>query len=207
MEEYLQVSEVINWQHPTVLKLAKKIASRHQTSEAIAKACFEWVRDKIYHSYDYQMNPVTCRASDVLKYKTGYCYAKSHLLAALLRANGVPAGFCYQRLRLHDNGELYSLHGLNAVYLPEIGWYRIDARRNRQNVDAQFVPSKEQLAFKIQFPQEANFQNIFWEPLPIVVEALQAFNTWNDMLINLPDIPLELLEKFGLALRVDINQH
>lgn len=26
-------------------------------------------------------NPVTCRASEVLVHGTGYCYAKSHLLA------------------------------------------------------------------------------------------------------------------------------
>ncbi|WP_258003947.1 transglutaminase-like domain-containing protein [Fischerella thermalis] len=70
IKKYLQVSEIIDWQHPTILELAKKIASSHQTPEAIAKACFKWV-----------MNPVTCKASDVLKHKTGFCYAKSHLLA------------------------------------------------------------------------------------------------------------------------------
>ena len=71
MKKYMQISEIIDWQHPTILELAKKVASSHQTSEAIAKACFEWVRDEIYHSCDYQMNPVTCKASDVLKYRTG----------------------------------------------------------------------------------------------------------------------------------------
>jgi transglutaminase-like putative cysteine protease len=194
MKEYLQVTEVIDWQHSTVLELAKKIAFKHQTLEAIAKACFEWVRDEIYHSSDYQMNPVTCRASDVLKYKTGYCYAKSHLLAALLRANNIPTGFCYQRLSINDNGEPYCLHGLNAVYLPEIGWYRIDARGNRSGIDAQFVPPKEQLAYKIQLPGEADFQNILSEPLLLVVEALQASSTWDSLLLNLPDISLELFE-------------
>lgn len=59
MESYLQASEIIDWQHPAILELAKKIATEHQTVEAIAKASFEWVRDEIYHSYDYQMNPVT----------------------------------------------------------------------------------------------------------------------------------------------------
>jgi len=191
--DYLQVSEIINWQHPTILELAKKIATEHETTEAISRACFEWVRDEIYHSYDYQMNPITCRASDVLKYRTGYCYAKSHLLAALLRANGIPAGLCYQRLSVNDDGEPYSLHGFNAVYLPKVGWYRIDARGNREDVNAQFTPPKEQLAFKIQFLEEADFQNIFFEPLPVVVEALQAHKTWDDMLRNLPDVPLELL--------------
>lgn len=87
MEEYLKVSEVIDWQHPEIMERAKQIASGFETPMAIAQACFEWVRDEIFHSYDYQMNPVTCRASDVLQHKTGYCFAKSHLLAALLRAN------------------------------------------------------------------------------------------------------------------------
>ncbi len=201
MEEYLQVSEVVDWQHPKVREIANKIASRHQTLEGIAKACFEWVRDEIYHSYDYQMNPITCRASDVLKYKTGYCFAKSHLLAGLLRANGIPAGFCYQRLSINDNGEPYSLHGFNAIYLPEIGWYRVDARGNRKGVDTHFSPPKEQLAYKIQLPEEAEFQEIFSEPLTLVIEALQTYSAWDNMLVNLPDIPLNFLENYGLSLR------
>jgi transglutaminase-like putative cysteine protease len=95
MEQYLKVSEVIDWQHPEIMKRAEKIALENESPMAISQACFEWVRDKIYHSYDYQMNPVTCRASEVLQHKTGYCFAKSHLLAALLRANQIPVGFCY----------------------------------------------------------------------------------------------------------------
>jgi transglutaminase-like putative cysteine protease len=199
MEKYLQVSEVIDWQDPAVLERAQHIASGHQTPDLIAKACFEWVRDEIHHSVDYQMNPVTYRASEVLHHKTGYCYAKSHLLAALLRANRIPAGFCYQRLSIDDKGASYSLHGFNAMYLPEVGWYRVDARGNREGVDAQFTPPKEQLAFSIQFPEEADFQNILPEPLSIVIEALKAQHTWEGMLRNLPDIPLELAEKCGLA--------
>ena len=199
MEEYLQVSEVIDWQEPTVLELAQHIVSGHQTPDLIAKACFEWVRGEIHHSVDYQMNPVTYRASDVLKYRTGYCYAKSHLLAALLRANRIPAGFCYQRLSIDDKGVPYSLHGFNAIYLPEVGWYRVDARGNKEGVDAQFSPPQEHLAFKIQFPEEADFHAILSEPLQIIVEALQAQTTWDDMLHNLPDIVLEFAKNYGLV--------
>jgi transglutaminase-like putative cysteine protease len=144
MNVYLQTSDMIDWQNPAIVELAKTLAWGQPDPIAIARSCFEWVRDEIRHSYDYQMNPVTCRASDVLRYKTGYCYAKSHLLAALLRANGIPAGLCYQRLSLDDTGAPYCLHGLNAVYLPEIGWYRMDARGNRSGVDAQFTPPIEQ---------------------------------------------------------------
>ena len=149
MKEYLEATEIIDWQHPNIVDLASSLAVGKTDSVAIAKACFEWVRDEIKHSCDYQMNPVTCLASEVLQHQTGYCYAKSHLLAALLRANQIPAGFCYQRLSVSDDGAPFCLHGLNAVYLPEYGWYRVDARGNKEDVDAQFIPPQEQLAFKL----------------------------------------------------------
>lgn len=199
MKEYLRASEVINWQHLEIVELAKQIASGHKTSTAIAKASFEWVRDEICHSFDYQMNPITCRASDVLKYKTGYCFAKSHLLAALLRANQIPAGFCYQRLSIDDKGAPYSLHGFNAIHLPEIGWYRVDARGNKKGVNAQFTPPQERLAYNTQFPEEGDFQTILAEPLQMIVEALQAQKTWDDMLRRLPDIALESAQHYGLV--------
>ncbi|NJK74629.1 MAG: transglutaminase family protein [Microcoleus sp. SU_5_6] len=198
MEQYLAATEIVDRHHPAIVELARQIAAKHETLSAIARACFEWVRDEIRHSSDYQMNPVTCRASDVLKHKTGYCFAKSHLLAALLRANNIPAGFCYQRLSIDDKGAPYSLHSFNAVYLPEIGWYRVDARGNRKDVNAQFTPPIEQLAFKIQFSEEADFKTILSEPLPIVVGALQTCSKWDEMLLNLPDIALESTGKYGL---------
>jgi transglutaminase-like putative cysteine protease len=198
MEEYLQVSEVIDWNHPEVIDRAKQLSLGLETPEAIAKACFEWVRDEIRHSFDYQVNPVTCRASDVLRYKTGYCFAKSHLLAALLRVNQIPAGFCYQRLSIDDKGAPYSLHGFNAIYLPEVGWYRVDARGNKAGVNAQFIPPQEQLAFKIQLPEEVDFPAIMAEPLQLVVEALRSQTTWDAMLHNLPDIPLESAKSYSL---------
>jgi hypothetical protein len=91
------------------------------------------------------------------------------------------------------------MHGFNAMYLPKVGWYRVDARGNRADVNAQFTPPKEQLAFGIQFSEEADFQNILPEPISIVVEALKAQHTWDEMLRNLPDIPLELAESYGLV--------
>jgi transglutaminase-like putative cysteine protease len=207
-QKYLQTSEIIDWQNPEILELAHRLASTCQTTEEIAKACFEWVRDEIHHSRDYQMNPVTCRASDVLKYKTGFCFAKSHLLAALLRANQIPAGLCYQRLTIDnppvtkqfDQNESCTLHGLNAIFLPEIGWYRVDPRGNRDGINAQFIPPQEQLAFELKVSQEANFPDIFAEPLPIVVDVLQTSNTWQDVLTNLPDITPDLWQEYHSSL-------
>jgi transglutaminase-like putative cysteine protease len=199
MEKYLQATDVIDWQHPSVFQLAKQLASTHSTPVSIAKACFEWVRDEVRHSVDYKMNPVTYRASDVLTYRTGFCYAKSHLLAALLRANAIPAGFCYQRLSVYDDGAPYSLHGYNAMYLSEFGWYRVDARGNRPDIDAQFTPPTEKLAYGLRLPGEVNVQTILAEPLSIVVEALQRCSQWDKMRENLPDIALESMSEYGLS--------
>ena len=193
MQEYLQNTEIIDWQNPSILKLADRLAREKESKEEIARACFEWVRDEIKHSCDYQMNPVTCKALDVLEHQTGYCYAKSHLLAALLRANKIPAGFCYQRLSVFDNGAPYSLHGLNAVYLDKYGWYRIDPRGNKSGVNARFTPPQEQLAFALNFTEEVDCQKIFAEPLDIVVNTLEKYNDWNEVLHNLPDLDREYL--------------
>ena len=190
-QKYLTITQVIDWQHPQIVALASQL--KQSAAKTTAKACFEWVRDNIYHSCDYQMNPVTCRASEVLKHQTGYCYAKSHLLAALLRANSIPTGFCYQRLSIFDNGAPYCLHGLNAVWLADYGWYRLDARGNRPGIDAQFDPPQEQLAFKLNFAEEADCQHIFAKPLPAVTAALQTYATWDKLLHNLPDLPKEEL--------------
>lgn len=189
MQEYLAETDIINYHHPDVRELASKLAK--SDSEATAKSCFEWVRDNIRHSSDYQLNPVTCHASAVLKHRTGYCYAKSHLLAALLRANSIPTGFCYQRLSVFDNGAPYCLHGLNAIYLDRSGWYRIDARGNKPGVKAQFTPPQEQLAYGINLPEELDCKHIFAEPLPVVVRALQTYDRWDELLHNLPDIKRE----------------
>src|SRR4051812_19310082 len=165
MEEFLRSTDVIDWDNPAVLELAKSLGTG--TTMEIAQRCYEWVRDEIRHSYDYKMNPLTCSASEVLAARTGYCYAKSHLLAALLRANGIPAGFSYQRLTAYDEG-VFCLHGLNSIYLPEFGWYRVDARGNKENVNAQFTPPIEQLAFKLS-EGEQDFPEVWADPMPQVV--------------------------------------
>lgn len=190
MELFLRSTEIIDWQHPDVRSLAESLAAGGDDPFEEARRCFEWVRDEIKHSRDYRLSPVTCSASEVLRVGSGYCYAKSHLLAALLRANRIPTGLCYQRLSRDENGAPYSLHGLNAVYLSGMGWYRVDPRGNRPGIDAQFSPPQEQLAFPIVHPGEADLPEIWPDPLPNVVEALKAHNTAGALWECLPDITL-----------------
>jgi transglutaminase-like putative cysteine protease len=190
MEKFLKSTEVIDWKHPDVFRRAGELSAGLTDPVGIARSCFEWVRDAIKHSQDYRLSPVTCAASEVLRVGSGYCYAKSHLLAALLRANSLPTGFCYQRLSRDDNGPPYCLHGLNAVFLPAFGWYRLDPRGNREGVNAQFTPPLEQLAFSIRFLGEGDLPEIWPDPLPVVLEALGRSSTTEVLWNNLPDIEL-----------------
>ncbi|WAK04037.1 transglutaminase-like domain-containing protein [Methylobacter sp. YRD-M1] len=190
MEKYLQTTEYIDWKHPAIVNLAVQLADNTDSDHDAAKKCFEWVRDNVRHSWDYRLNTVTCKASEVLQHKTGYCYAKSHLLAALLRANNIPAGLCYQRLSLEGNGAPYCLHGLNAVYLQDYGWYRIDARGNKDGVNAEFHPPQEQLAFAITEERERDFPEIWPEPLPSAIKALTENHSYLDVYHNLPDVEI-----------------
>ncbi len=188
VEEFLRSTDIIDWQHPDVFALSQQLTA--DNIEATVRRCFEWVRDEIRHSGDFQLNPITCRASEVLKARTGFCYTKSHLLAAVLRANNIPAGLCYQRLSIDDAGTRFCLHGLNAVFLSDLGWYRLDPRGNKPNVNAQFTPPVEQLAFTPTLPGESDLPGIHANPFPEVLAALHTHTTVSSLSLNLPDVTL-----------------
>lgn len=168
--------------------MALRLASNSKDDVEIAKKCFLYVRDEIRHSGDYQDDVTTYKASDVLEYKTGWCYAKSILLAALLRANNIPAGFGYQRLSCSEYlKDIYCLHGLNYIYLKGFAWYRVDARGNKEGINATFNPPREQLAFDLaedEFDLEKNYEN----PLPEVIDALKTYSSYDEMIHNFPDV-------------------
>lgn len=185
--KYLIPSPIIDSDHPDVARAAGELARGSRSEEETARRCFEFVRDRIFHSFDHRMDPVTLKASDVLAHRTGFCFAKSHLLAALLRANGIPAGLCYQRILLKDAG-VHCLHGLNAVYLPVHGWYRADARGNKEGVDAQFTPPIERLACALAHEGERDLPGIYADPLPEVAAVLSTYENYLDVRKNLPDI-------------------
>jgi transglutaminase-like putative cysteine protease len=173
--DYLAPSAVIDHEHPAVRRQAAMLARGVNGRDELARRCFLFVRDAIDHSFDINAGAVTCSASEVLQAGHGICYAKSHLLAALLRANAIPAGFGYQRLADDDGG--FVLHGYNTLWLPEHGWYRIDARGNTGGIDARFQPPQEQLAFATDGAGEVDYRLNLAAPPACVVRALQQSET------------------------------
>jgi transglutaminase-like putative cysteine protease len=177
LKDYLAESEVVNYSHPLIKDVATELFNNEQTEIEKVKVTFEFVRDEVSHSWDIQGTRVTCTAADVLKNKEGICYAKSNLLAAILRGGGVPTGFCYQRLMIFDTPDKgYSLHTLNGVFLSSLNrWVRIDARGNKPGVQAEFSLYEEKLAFSVQEEfDEKDYPTIYTKPNDKTIATLQA---------------------------------
>jgi transglutaminase-like putative cysteine protease len=186
MQEFLSSSAIIDFDHPLVAAKAAALGKCCVEKIALARNCYYFVRDEIAHSGDIRSDVVTLRASEVLEAGTGWCFAKSHLLAALLRANGIPTALCYQRLQKDGQGA-YTLHGLNAVYLPDYGWYRCDARGNKAGVSADFLPPVEHLAWSACDTGEFDFRKRYAEPQSAVIKCLVENNSFQQVFNNLPD--------------------
>ncbi|RFU37090.1 transglutaminase family protein [Actinomadura logoneensis] len=163
--EYLGADEAVDVEHP----LVQSIASELRTGDDLtyARLAFEYVRDNVSHPADVPDRRVTWRASDVLDQGTGFCHAQAHALAALLRAGGIQAGLCYQRLR---DGDRHFLHGLTAV-LADDRWVRLDPR----GVDLEFSASEDRLAYTPDpAADERDHPTVYAKPPQSVLTALQS---------------------------------
>ena len=188
IDEYLKHDNVIDYDNEAVAELADTLFKKANNEIDFIKTAYEFVRDHISHSADINEDVITCAASEVLKAGHGICFAKSHLLAALLRCKSVPSGFCYQKLILDDEtAPVLIYHGLNGVYIKEYKkWIRLDARGNKVGVNAQFSIETEQLAFPIRPNMgEADSFVVYPDPDIKVLEKLRNNKTrtelWNDL--------------------------
>lgn len=180
-DAYLAADEVIDADAPAIVELAARLAAgvaggdgeTAQADAVYAEAAYGFVRDRIAHSFDTgRPYSAAYRASDVLRAGDGICFAKSHLLVALLRARAIPAGLCYQRLS--DDAGGFVMHGLVAVRLGS-RWHRLDARGGGPGRAGQFSLDGERLAWPGQ-PEhgEVNYPQLYASPPPVVLDALRA---------------------------------
>ena len=128
MDRFLAASEYVDFDADNIQAIASELFSDDMSDIEKAKAAFEFVRDEIPHSFDCSASVITARASDALQHRTGICHAKANLLAALLRSQDIPAGFCFQRTTLAEDDSMgYCVHAFNAVHI-DGKWIKLDAR-------------------------------------------------------------------------------
>ena len=151
MNDYLIETQSIDYNDENIQKKVGHLKELSSDDIDYIERCFMFVRDEIPHSWDINASVVSKKASEVLANKTGVCWTKSCLLAALLRANEIPSGISYQLLTRADNdtSDGYIIHAFNTVYIEQLDkWIRLDARGNKENVNAQFSLDEEHLAYE-----------------------------------------------------------
>lgn len=189
ISRYLAADKVVDFHHELIGQLSERLSGEAKDRTDYIRLAYEYVRDHISHSADSGRDAITCSASEVLMAGHGICFAKSHLLAALLRCRSIPAGFCYQKLILDDDtAPVLIYHGLNGVYIEECDkWIRLDARGNKPGVNACFSIETEQLAFPVR-PQlgEKDILKVYPEPDKKILEKLRFNKTRTDLWKDLP---------------------
>ena len=188
--EYLEKTKYVDYDDPDVRGLAGNLKEEAPDELSLIRNTYYYVRDKIRHSWDAQDPRVTVSAGDCLREGVGICWAKANLLAALLRANGIPAGFSYQRLTLGDTPDTgYCIHALNTVYVRSLRkWIRLDARGNKENIQAEFSTEEEKLAFEIKSEGEIDYHDNHARPDRGLMKVLEESTDALDMYLHhLPD--------------------
>ena len=150
----LEPTDVIASRDPLIVATAEQVTAGLQSPTERALALFRLVRDRIRYDIGPDLpNREAWHAAATLQRGRGFCQQKAVLLAALLRAAGIPSALGFQHVRdwklqgtrfeaiLPEGVIIY--HGLTFAWLHG-GWRAMDAtldaglcaRRNYQLVSA-----------------------------------------------------------------------
>lgn len=180
---FTEETKYVDYSHPAIQNLIKELFTDEMSEVEKAKVAYYFVRDHIAHSFDIETSVVSVTASECLLNRTGVCHVKSNLLAALLRSQGIPTGFCFQHLAWDDSDSNnipgYVTHGYNAAYL-EGKWIKLDARGNKENVHAEFSMEETKLAFSVNEKiGEYDVKGIFASPNRTSMHYLESLTELN----------------------------
>lgn len=188
IDRFLETNQYVDYNDEKIQQKASELFAVPMTDIEKVKKAYEFVRDEIPHSFDCDAKVITAKASDVLTYKTGICHAKANLLAALLRSQGIPTGFCFQHITLFSDDSMgYCVHAYNAVYL-DGKWVKLDARGNKPGVNAQFSLQEPILAYTNRKEYDEYFwKGIYANPQLATMRMLKSAKSLQDILENIPD--------------------
>jgi len=197
--DFLAESKYVDFSSPNIRGKANELFREGSTDTEKARTAYEFVRDEIPHSFDIRSNTITAKASDVLLQKTGVCHAKSNLLAALLRAENIPVGFCFQHITLAaDDSRGYCIHCYNAIFT-DGRWIKVDSRGNTNGKNAQFSLEEPILAFPNREGYDEYFlDGIYAHPHKETMMVLENARSLQDVIENLPDRVFEAPDITGL---------
>jgi hypothetical protein len=96
----------------------------------------------------------------------------------------------YQRIAFGEAKTSFYLHGLNAVFLHDFGWYRIDPRGLRTDLKSDFSPPQEVLPFAPSYEGEVIYEERWSEPSANITSLLEGATSYLSVIEHLPHISL-----------------
>jgi transglutaminase-like putative cysteine protease len=140
MQTYLSPARFIDSGHPTIIAFARQHTSHATNDEQKATRLFEAVRDGFYYDpYRIDLAREAFIASNILKRERAYCIEKAIVLAAVLRAAGLPARLYFGNVRNHIATEKFTeylktdvmvFHGSAEVFLHK-KWIKLTPAFNK----------------------------------------------------------------------------
>lgn len=115
--KFLEPTEHIDSDHPQVIAFAKETVAGLTNPVEQTQRLFTVIRDKYpYDPFHLDLRKEALKASRVLPRETSYCVEKAILLAACLRALGIPSGLFFGNVRNHiGTGKLEQLLGSDVL--------------------------------------------------------------------------------------------
>lgn len=127
MEEYLQETAFLNYNHPAFAQFCAAIDTNGLNEQELAIRLYTYVRDAfLYDPYHLDLTEQGLTASNVLAKKRAWCVEKSSVLAALARKFHIPSRLGYaivtnhigvERLTSYLKREEIVFHGYVELFL------------------------------------------------------------------------------------------
>lgn len=188
IEDYLRSDDIVDFNDPSIEEATEHLTSGLRDNFAKSQAIYEFVRDQIFSSFEIDATSVTVCASEVLEKGHGLCYGQSHLVAALMRSAGIPAGFCYQVIYDQED-ERHYVHALNAVYLEELDrWVRFDTsiKPDDSSIRPDFYEDPPVRAIDSNLG-ESEDMTVYINPNKRIVKLLHKHDNLDDLCEHLPE--------------------
>lgn len=190
----VDATSVIDSDSDCIRALADELAADAADDANAVRAMFDYVRDEIvYHMAPAVTERQDWRASDTVQRGYGFCHQKAVVLAALVRARGIPSALGMETLLDHKipphlveliGSQELSPHGYTLVFVNG-RWQRVDASLDSTLCAAkgyrvvEYAPGSDQLLPATDVSGKPHFDHVRplgeWSDLPdeIVSDVLE----------------------------------
>jgi hypothetical protein len=122
LKKYLAPENLIESDHPVLIKEAKRITRDSKDSWEAAVKLSKWVGENIMGTL-----PGGTSAINTYNTREGECGSHSRLLTAFCRAVGIPSRLSIGCMYISFYGGCFYQHAWTEVYMGEAGWKAVDA--------------------------------------------------------------------------------